>query len=312
MTTSTIATITPSQLAARMSAYLVVDVRVYCAFKAGHIAGAVHANTARIMTDRLAKGTDTVFGLVTERFRAAFTEAHLAKTIAICDNSPAFSSSGMSPVSTFCAALVKLGCSMSYLEGGYAGFCELFPDQTETVPIVKTPELSPLQFSGIDKKKTTTAYQPRPVTTGPSKIEANLYLGCYADALNQAVLAELGVTHIINVTADLPNVFEGQPGLAYMRIPVNDTFAQRISDYFESALAFIEAAHASGGVVLIHCMAGISRSATITLAYMMTKTRMTCDQALASLLQRRSIVGPNLDFMCALLRLEKQLQRIVD
>ena len=314
MSTRPISTISPAQLGDSLPACLVVDVRAYSAFRAGHIAGAAHANIAQIMIDRLAKGLDSVFSLVTGKHRAMFKEEHLAKPIVIvCDQNPEqqLLLAGNSPVSLFCNALVALGCNVALLVDGYPAFSGLCPGLTETGPEVKVPALSPIQLSSIEKKKRTAAspyLSSQPVIRGPSKIEENLFLGCYEDSLNQAKLTELGVTHIINVTADLPNSFEGHPGRTYMRIPVNDTFAQQISDYFAPALAFIDAAHASGGVVFVHCMAGISRSATVILAYLMTKTGLTCEEALASLREKRSIVSPNLDFMGALMRLEKQLR----
>lgn len=45
--------------------------------------------------------------------------------------------------------------------------------------------------------------------------------------------------------------------------------------------------------MLIHCFAGMSRSATIMIAYLMKKIRVRCDDARDIVKGRRSIIRPN-------------------
>lgn len=59
--------------------------------------------------------------------------------------------------------------------------------------------------------------------------------------------------------------------------------------------------------VLVHCQAGISRSATICLAYLMKKKRVRLDEAFEFVKQRRSIISPNFSFMGQLLQFESQV-----
>lgn len=61
------------------------------------------------------------------------------------------------------------------------------------------------------------------------------------------------------------------------------------------------------GRVLVHCQAGISRSATICLAYLMMKKRVRLEEAFEFVKQRRSIISPNFSFMGQLLQFESQV-----
>lgn len=67
---------------------------------------------------------------------------------------------------------------------------------------------------------------------------------------------------------------------------------------------FSDSVKQSGGRVLVHCQAGISRSATICLAYLMHTQRVRLDEAFDFVKQRRQVISPNLAFMGQLLQFE--------
>lgn len=68
-----------------------------------------------------------------------------------------------------------------------------------------------------------------------------------------------------------------------------------------------EEAHQCGRGVLVHCQAGVSRSATIVIAYLMKHTLMTMTDAYKYVRSRRPVVSPNLNFMGQLLEFERDL-----
>ena len=60
---------------------------------------------------------------------------------------------------------------------------------------------------------------------------------------------------------------------------MEDAESENIYRYFNSSFEFIERGRQSGNV-LVHCMAGISRSAALVAAYLMKKHNMTSKEAL--------------------------------
>lgn len=59
--------------------------------------------------------------------------------------------------------------------------------------------------------------------------------------------------------------------------------------------------------MLVHCYAGISRSVTICLAYLMHSLQASLDEAFDLLLERSGTIAPNFHFMESLLGWERQL-----
>ncbi|KAL5541667.1 hypothetical protein UlMin_009377 [Ulmus minor] len=139
----------------------------------------------------------------------------------------------------------------------------------------------------------------------PITIEENLFLGSAAAANNKSALKDLNITHILNVTNSLepshPNDF------VYKVIKVADREDTNLRQYFEECFEFIDEGKRAGGCVLVHCFAGISRSVTVVVAYLMRKYRMTVSQALEYVRSRRSKASPNAGFIRQLQEFEKSL-----
>nr|CDJ86052.1 Dual specificity phosphatase domain containing protein [Haemonchus contortus] len=141
----------------------------------------------------------------------------------------------------------------------------------------------------------------------PVKILPHLLLGNYETASDAKVLERNKARYIINVTSNLPNTFEDNPAYHYLRISVDDNSSHNLSQYFPEAIAFIDAAARSGDACLVHCLAGISRSVTICLAYLMAKNKWSLEDAYDLVLRRNASIAPNFHFMGQLTEYERQL-----
>ncbi|XP_077597236.1 uncharacterized protein LOC144212917 [Stigmatopora nigra] len=133
-----------------------------------------------------------------------------------------------------------------------------------------------------------------------------LFLGNERDAQDLDLLFRLNIGFVVNVTTHLP-LYHLKSGLHYKRLPATDNSRQNLRQYFEEVFEFIEEAYQSDQGVLVHCQAGVSRSATIVIAYLMKHTLMTMTDAYKYVRSRRPVVSPNLNFMGQLLEFERDL-----
>ncbi|KAL6099051.1 dusp10 [Pungitius sinensis] len=151
-----------------------------------------------------------------------------------------------------------------------------------------------------------TAMSPDAENAVVSPILPFLFLGNERDAQDLDLLLRLNIGFVVNVTTHLP-LYHVNSGLRYKRLPATDNSKQNLRQYFEEVFEFIEEAYQSGQGVLVHCQAGVSRSATIVIAYLMKHTLMTMTDAYKYVRSRRPVVSPNLNFMGQLLEFERDL-----
>ncbi|XP_004695269.1 PREDICTED: dual specificity protein phosphatase 9 [Condylura cristata] len=168
------------------------------------------------------------------------------------------------------------------------------------------PDRDPMSC-GLDSESTT----PPPVgllPSFPAQILPNLYLGSARDSANVESLAKLGIRYILNVTPNLPNLFEKNGGFHYKQIPISDHWSQNLSQFFPEAIAFIDEALSQNCGVLVHCLAGVSRSVTVTVAYLMQKLHLSLNDAYDLVRRKKSNISPNFNFMGQLLDFERSLR----
>ena len=92
-------------------------------------------------------------------------------------------------------------------------------------------------------------------------------------------------------------VGEARPAVNWRQIPLRDVPGQEIASFFDDTNKYIDQALSKNKNVLVHCEMGISRSATIVVAYLRWKFDMTSHEALTVLRSKRPMVEPNLGFL---------------
>ena len=80
-----------------------------------------------------------------------------------------------------------------------------------------------------------------------------------------------------------------------------------LASHFDEIVRFVEEARSAGGVVFVHCGAGISRAPTSTCAYVMWKLRMPAADAIKLVRAARPCTRPNVGFVAALKAYEARL-----
>ena len=138
----------------------------------------------------------------------------------------------------------------------------------------------------------------------PCQIEEGLFLGSIGTANNKEELKNFNVTHILTVANSLPPKYPNES--VYKVLNVADTKFTDLQQHFDECFNYIEQAKRAGGSVLVHCFAGMSRSATIVLSYLMKKHGLRVSQALAHVKSKRPQAAPNAGFILQLQDLEKK------
>ncbi|CAL8111364.1 unnamed protein product [Orchesella dallaii] len=185
--------------------------------------------------------------------------------------------------------------------------------------------LPPISPSIVSTPNCRESFENEP----PTKVLPYLYVGNAKDSTNCKLLRELGIGYILSVTTNSPfststtsysshyssnnnnnNHLEQHQSSEFrkMQIPVSDNLCENLSTYFDAAYEFIEEARKTGTKVLIHCQAGISRSPTIAIAYIMKHINLSTLDAYALVQKERRIISPNLNFMGQLVEFESKLK----
>ena len=132
-------------------------------------------------------------------------------------------------------------------------------------------------------------------------------MGSVGTAYNERKLRSLKVTHILTISECLPPKFPNE--FEYKVVEIEDDQRAKLHLHFTECLDFIKAALDAGGTVLVHCFAGVSRSATITIAYVMKHLNKSLPEALEFVRNKRPWICPNPGFMAQLRGFSNYLQR---
>ncbi|XP_023700898.1 dual specificity protein phosphatase 6-like [Paramormyrops kingsleyae] len=319
------------QLETRSGRLLLMDCRAQELYDSSHVETAINVAIPSLMLRRLKNGSLPIRSLLASgEDREKFARRCKTDTVILYDESSREWNENADRGSVLGLLLRRMkdeGCMAFYLEGGFSKFQMEFPSLCETnldsSCMSSSPPVPVLGLGGLrissDSSDIESDVDPSSATDSdgsplsnaqpsfPIEILPHLYLGCARDSTNLHVLEEYGIKYILNVTPNLPNLFENVGRFRYKQIPISDHWSQNLSPFFPDAISFIDEARGKKCGVLVHCLAGISRSVTVTVAYLMQKLNLSMNDAYDIVKMKKSNISPNFNFMGQLLDFERTL-----
>ncbi|KAH9424305.1 Dual specificity protein phosphatase 14 [Dermatophagoides pteronyssinus] len=158
--------------------------------------------------------------------------------------------------------------------------------------------------SNLDRLPPDTALIIMPPFSNLDMIVPGIYqtgtTGLVIETLN-----ELHIKLIINATYEMP-LFKHTDIITF-RVPIEDDSKEPIENYFDDVADLMEATRLRGYGSIVHCMAGVSRSAALILAYMIKYTTFTLFEAFLHVKSLRQPIRPNIGFIQQLIEYESRL-----
>uniref|UniRef100_A0A671KG98 Dual specificity protein phosphatase n=1 Tax=Sinocyclocheilus anshuiensis TaxID=1608454 RepID=A0A671KG98_9TELE len=306
---------------------LLLDCRSHELYESSHIESAINLAIPGLMLRRLKKGNLPIRSIIPNtEDKERFVRRCKTDTVLLYDEAAAADWQG-SVLGLLMHKLRDDGCKAYYLDGGFNKFQTEYPEHCETNLDCSCPSSSPpasvLGLGGLrissdcsdgesDREPgSATESEGSPLPSNqpafPVQILPYLYLGCAKDSANLDILGKYNIKYILNVTPNLPNMFEHDGEFKYKQIPISDHWSQNLSQFFPEAISFIDEARSKKCGILVHCLAGISRSVTVTVAYLMQKLNLSLNDAYDFVKRKKSNISPNFNFMGQLLDFERTL-----
>jgi dual specificity phosphatase 12 len=127
-----------------------------------------------------------------------------------------------------------------------------------------------------------------------SQITPQIYIGGFMHARNAHWLMEKGITHIVNAAKELDNYHPAY--FKYLRLDLNDIPSQDLTKALNKSYHFMKKAIDEGGIVFVHCFAGVSRSSSQIIDYLMMNKTMSFERSLNYVRRKHSRTNPNSGF----------------
>jgi len=117
-------------------------------------------------------------------------------------------------------------------------------------------------------------------------------------------LKSKNITRVLTIQSwQVPKQF---PNIKYEFIKANDCASQNLGEKFPEICQILKEANEGNERILVHCQAGISRSATACLAFMMKEFNQSLESSFEQLRKQRDVC-PNFSFLGQLKVWEKQI-----
>ena len=143
-----------------------------------------------------------------------------------------------------------------------------------------------------------------------SEITGQIWIGSYGDIANEDFLDEREITQILCCAEELPLRIGFPYSLKFQghKVPIiDDKVDEKTKAYFLEAATVLDGWVNDGKKIFVHCFAGISRSVSIVITYLMVFKGWSYDLAFQHIKLRRPRINPHSDFIPILKSIEAKL-----
>ncbi|CAH8631233.1 unnamed protein product, partial [Heterobilharzia americana] len=217
--------------------------------------------------------------------------------------------------------------STSQSTQGNSSYCASRSRTLSTVsPLFNTSDKSQKNCDILAKSGTNSTGGNRDITVSPiipynspcqidftqmfsqiARINNHLFLSSL-NAITPDRLRQHGITLLVSAMIDSPPAHIRNAVLNTIHVPVEDVETANLRVHFDRVSDRIAAESRRGGKTLIHCMAGVSRSSTLILAYLIRHANMSLADAYQHVRSIRPCIQPNPGFWRQLLEYEEKLR----
>ncbi|KAJ9575752.1 hypothetical protein L9F63_007398 [Diploptera punctata] len=127
-----------------------------------------------------------------------------------------------------------------------------------------------------------------------AEIEPGLLLGSQDVVYDCDLMHSHHITHVLSLGIK-PIVLD--VNIVYKCVDLLDVPESNLLDCLDECFYFIDNALNSGGRVYVHCNAGVSRSPSVVIAYLMKTKTVSYEQAFLQVKQKRHVINPNPGFI---------------
>ena len=120
---------------------------------------------------------------------------------------------------------------------------------------------------------------------------------------DKELLQKAEITHILVAGKFLDEKFPED--FKYLKLEINDIMSENLFPVIEKGVNFIK----EGKVVFVHCAAGVSRSSSMVIAYLMIERGMRFTEAFDFVRKKREVIRPNMGFRAQLEIIDGLLQK---
>ncbi|XP_041353901.1 dual specificity protein phosphatase 18-like [Gigantopelta aegis] len=140
-----------------------------------------------------------------------------------------------------------------------------------------------------------------------SSITEEVFLSGVTAVASEDTLTKHNITHSLNLARELQD-FEYPVHVECLRVSLRDASDEDLYPRLHDLVDHIHQVVGRGGRIVVHCVAGISRSASVCIAYLVKHHEMTLNDAYHHVLDRREVIHPNNGFWQSLVQFEEDIR----